>query len=277
MRKLILSFLLGILMLPALTAPITSAYEIVKPDYLPGADETVEADGNTQDYVLNTTIPRAINIGIGLLGLAAFIGILIAAITLLTAYGNEEKINRAKINLQYSIIGFIVVVFSYAIVSIVVSIALPSEDYGGDTGTNSETSFWIPVAYAADDSEGSELSTLEILFPNEADLIEQHDEEGRVSLPSGDFISEIVPAIITNFFYMIGFLVFIAFMYGGILLITGRGNEESITKAKNIIIYSAVALAFVSLGYAVIFGIATLNLKNDTTTDSDNVFTETNN
>ena len=73
------------------------------PDFLPAPDVGTTG-GETQDYILNETIPRAINIGIGILSITAFIGILISAIQMLTAYGNDEKLNRAKTNLRYSLI-----------------------------------------------------------------------------------------------------------------------------------------------------------------------------
>lgn len=275
MKKILAIFILGLGLLPMLTMPVYAAdddgdsteetaptYDLVKPDFLPGPSESLDDGESVQEYFLNTTIPRAINIGIGLLGLAAFLGILISAITMLTAYGNEDKVNRGKTTLRYSLIGFVVVMLAYAIVSIIVSISLPKEE--------TPSTSWIPSAYAATNVEDK----LDLLLPGQEEFIEDQDDKKRVSLPSGDFITEILPAIVTNILFAIGFLVFIAIIYGGILLVIGRGNEESTTKAKQIIIYSAIALGLVATGYAIIYGIATLNLKNDATTDSDDVFTE---
>jgi len=230
------------------------------PDFLPAPD-VGSTGGETQNFILNETIPRAINIGIGILSITAFIGILISAIQMLTAYGNDEKLNRAKTNLRYSLIGLVLVMLSYAIVSIVVSIALPNEE--------DAESWLIPSAYAVDDED------VEILLPNQQKLIEEQDDQGRVSLPGGDFLGEVVPAIITNLMYVVAFLIFIAFMYGGVLLVIGRGQEESLTKAKNIMIYAAIALALVSLGFALVYGITTLNLTEDEESPSDDVFVDT--
>lgn len=257
------------------------ASSIPQPDYLPGPNESETYSGSeTQDYVLNTTIPRVINIAIAILGIAAFIGILISAIFMLTAYGNEDKINRAKTTLQYSLLGFVLIMLSYAIVSIVVSVALPEDNTTTESTEESPApeafNFWIQTAYAANDDsnsndEKSPEDILNTLLPNENTLI---DDSRGVSLPSGDLVSEVVPALITNLFYMVGLLIFIAIMYGGILLVIGRGNDEALTKAKNIISYSAIAIVLVSLGYAIIYGIATLNLDNSSTSTSDDVFTE---
>jgi len=230
------------------------------PDFLPAPDVGTTG-GETQNYILNETIPRAINIGIGILSITAFNGILISAIQMLTAYGNDEKLNRAKTNLRYSLIGLVLVMLSYAIVSIVVSIALPNEE--------DAESWLIPSAYAVDDED------VEILLPSQQDLIEAQDDQGRVALPGGDFLGEVVPAIITNIMYVVAFLIFIAFMYGGVLLVIGRGQEESLTKAKNIMVYAAIALALVSLGFALVYGITTLNLTEDEESTSDDVFVDT--
>ncbi len=100
------------------------ALTIQKPDYLPGPESSLTGDA-LRNSVLNTTVPSVLNWAFGILGLATFIGILLSAINLLTSYGNEEKVNRAKTGFQYGVIGFVLVLLSYAIVSIIVSFALP--------------------------------------------------------------------------------------------------------------------------------------------------------
>lgn len=255
-------------------ALLATSYDIPKPDYLPGPSDTVQTGEDTHDYVLNVTVPRLINMAIGLLGIAAFIGILISSITMLTAFGNEDKITKAKTSLLYSFMGFGIVVLAYAIVSIIVSVSLPSEE--SQQTTEDITTFIehsigavIPVAHA---TASNDEDMLDILFPSQTDLIESHDTD--VSLPSGDLITEIVPGIVVNIFYIVGFLVFISFCYGGVLLVIGRGNEDDISKAKSIMIFDAVALALIAGGYALIYGIATINLEQDDTTDADDVYTE---
>ena len=69
------------------------------PDFLPAPDVGTTG-GETQNYILNETIPRVINIVIGLMGIATFLGILIASVQLLTAYGNEDKMNKTKNKLK---------------------------------------------------------------------------------------------------------------------------------------------------------------------------------
>lgn len=248
---------------------MTTLPTVPKPDFLPGPEEaTSEAGGDAiQEYVLNQGIPDAINIGFGIIGIGAFIGVLVGAINILTAFGNDDKITKAKTIVRYSILGLVIVMLSYAMVSIIVSVALPTNEEASEEAAE-ETSLIFKTAYAVDTE-----NDINILIPNENDFIEQHDAQNRVSLPDGDFINEIVPAIITNLFYFFGMLLFIAFMVGGVLLVIGRGNEEATTKAKNIMIYSLVALAIASFGYAIIYGILTLNLTNESGSQDD-VYTD---
>lgn len=294
MKKLLLTLLVGLQLLSSTSlvfADVTSsstddastaseatevaAPVIFQPEFLPGPTSGTTG-GILQDYVLSTAVPKAINIGIGLLAITAFLGILISAIQLLTAYGDENKVGRGKTNLRYSILGLIIVMMSYAIVSIVVSVALPQQEPADPTETSSEAStaiaWLIPTAQAVDVERDPG-----ILFPDVNTMIESQDEQGRVSLPSGDFLGEIVPSIVTNIMYFVGFLIFISFIYAGSLIVMERGNEEAVTKAKTIIMWSAIAMGLVSLGYAIVYGIVTLNLNQDSTTVNDDLFTETQN
>jgi len=185
---------------------------------------------------------------------------------MLIAWGNEEKTTKAKRTLQFSIMGFVISLFAYALVSIIVSLALPSE---------TETSFheWlVPNAYA-------DQIDVDMLFPTETELIETQggtaDSPGRgVSLPSGDLLTEVVPALVTNIMFAVGFLIFIGFCYGGVLMVIGRGNEEMVTKAKNIVVYSAVALGLLGFGYAIVYGIATISFQEDPNSELDDVYVD---
>jgi hypothetical protein len=278
MKKLLSLLILSLILVPTLILPTYAAgeddepaadvesYSIPQPDYLPGIQSGLDPGSQTQDFFLSDTIPKVINVGTGILGIAAFLGIIFSAFTMLTAYGNEDKVSRGKTTLTYSLIGFVIVIFAYAIVSIIVSIALPKEDI------DEEAFRIIPSAHAAGTNYEE---TVDILFPDQTSLIEDQDDQNRVSLPSGDLVTEIVPAIVVNLLYMVGFLVFVSFMYAGVLMVTGRGNDEMNTKAKNIIIWSGIALVLVSTAYAIIYGIATLNLEEDPSTENDDVFVET--
>ncbi|MFT7184245.1 MAG: amino acid transporter, partial [Oceanicoccus sp.] len=187
MKKLLITLILGFMLIP-IASPFVMANEtsetteetteativkplIPKPDFLPGPN-SLNIDGSTvsgedtQNYILNTTIPRVINILLGLFGIGTFLAILFSAVTMLTAWGNEDKVTKAKRNLQYAIIGFLVSLLSYAIVSIIVSLALPSQEVSNQT---SFIEYLVPSAYA----NSIDVNTL---FPTEDDLIENQGD-----------------------------------------------------------------------------------------------------
>lgn len=251
------------------TATPTEVPTIYQPDFLPAPTQGTDG-GDVQDYVLNKAFPKALNIGIGIMGIAAFLGILIAAIQLLTAYGDESKLGVGKANMKHAIIGFLVIIFAYAMVSVAVSVVLPQEDDSSSETGFSPSSFLasiIPSAEAVDVEDD-----VNLLIPSTEDFIQ--DDQNRVSLPSGNFLYEIVPAVVTNIMYAVGFLIFVVFLYGGTIIVAGRGNEEEVTKAKGMVTYAAIALGLLSLGYALIYGIATLNLTQDESSTNDDLFTE---
>lgn len=248
-----------------LHVPTAAALEIPKPDYLPGPPQEVTG-GVARDYFLNQSIPQALNVAIGILGLVAFASLIIAALTLVTAYGASDKIDKAKSNFRYALIGFLVVIFAYAAVSIVVSIVLPSQEAPSPAPNQPVSQFLeqlIPSAAALDTSD------LPILLPDTKTLLNGDD---RVNLPSGDALTEVFPAMVSTIMFAFGFLLFVALIYGGMMLVFSGGNEENLTKAKSIIQWSAFALALLTLGFGVIYGIATLNIFEDPQSENDVLF-----
>ena len=240
---------------------IPEGIRIPPPKYLPGPG--IDQPGQSvRNRIFNETVPTAINIAITVMALFAFTGIIIAAFTMFTAFGNEDKYNTAKNNLRYALIGLLLVIFSYAIVSIVSSLALPT----GETSL-----FSIPTAEALNTEQKADSllpNAGDILNPGEGELLEPQ-------LPDGDLTTELIPAAISIVFFSFGFLIFVALSIAGLLLVFGRGNEDSIKKAKDIITYCAFGLALAVGAYTLIFGILNLNFQNDPSTDADDIFIET--
>lgn len=112
----------------------------------------------------------------------------------------------------------------------------------------------------------------QIVLPSEDSIF--GGENNGINLPSGDALTEVVPAIVTNFFYVIGFLIFAALIYAGVLLVIGRGNEENTEKAKQILTSGALALALVVLGYAIVYGISTIQFENNPQSQIDDIYTD---
>jgi hypothetical protein len=72
---------------------------------------------------LGTVVIRVIQLALGFLGLIFLIMILIGGFTWMTSMGNEERLARAKKTISAAIIGTVVILLSWAIVSFVVNTA----------------------------------------------------------------------------------------------------------------------------------------------------------
>ncbi len=64
-------------------------------------------------------------------------------------------------------------------------------------------------------------------------------------------ISEQIGTIIGALLAFIGVIFFILMIYGGFLWMTAQGNEEQITKAKNLIIAAVIGIIIVMSAYAI--------------------------
>ena len=80
-------------------------------------------------------------------------------------------------------------------------------------------------------------------------------QQGGQSLPSSDLATGIVPQAIKILLALTGTVSFIVFVYAGIMLIIAQGNEEEITKFKNILLWSVVGLVFIGAAYALVSGV----------------------
>lgn len=85
-----------------------------------------------------------------------------------------------------------------------------------------------------------------------------HSEQGDALLPTADLAKGIVPQAIKLALGLIGTVVFGVFVYAGVMLLIAQGNEEQITKFKNIVIWSLVGLLFITTAYALVSGIMQL-------------------
>jgi hypothetical protein len=109
---------------------------------LPGAG--VDQGKALQEQVL----PNITNIIISITGGLSLLFVIISGIQILTGFGNDEKIGEAKKTLLWALVGVVISLLSYAIVQIIVSIQI------GVPVKTTKTS-WIPVAYAAEVSQGN--------------------------------------------------------------------------------------------------------------------------
>lgn len=99
---------------------------IPKPMLLPGPKaETQKSGPGLRQFILEKKLPDFIKGFLAFVVAGAVIVIMIGGIYFLISYGSEEKITQAKKIIQWSIIGLVVAIFSYAIVSIITRLPLP--------------------------------------------------------------------------------------------------------------------------------------------------------
>lgn len=100
------------------------------------------------------------------------------------------------------------------------------------------------------------------LFPSEEVLIEgsPQGESGTTSLPHGDIVEDFFPFFINTALSITGTLMFIAILYSGYILVFTNDNEENINKGKKTLIYAVIGAFVVAISYAVIYGVANLDL-----------------
>lgn len=87
---------------------------------------------------------------------------------------------------------------------------------------------------------------------------DQFDEEtGRrvVAVPQGDLLKDVFPVALRLVLYLMGVLIFAAFVYAGINLVISRGDEDKLTAAKEMTIHIVIGAAIVGGAFALVAGV----------------------
>lgn len=129
-------WIIGLILGIVFNLQYTSAQSTTRPDIIPneGTDSTVSnlliphtdptQDIPEEQYFGGVLLPHITRIVISAAGGLAFLFIIIGGIQILTAYSNEEKLGNAKKTVTYAVVGLLVAILSYAVVTIVSSIKL---------------------------------------------------------------------------------------------------------------------------------------------------------
>lgn len=83
------------------------------------------------------------------------------------------------------------------------------------------------------------------------------DRPGAV--PTGDIVSDFIPQIIRQLFRFASVAVLIAFTVSGIMFITAHGNDEMLTKAKQMLYFTLIGFAFVAMAFAIVKGVTDID------------------
>lgn len=110
------------------------------------------------------------------------------------------------------------------------------------------------------------LNGLPVLAGVEDDILPERSVEiktgqTRQRLPTANLKTEITPKVIKIALALAGSISFGVFVYAGIMLVISQGNEEEITKFKNILIWSIVGLLVITTSYAIVRGVLQLVFK----------------
>jgi|WetSurMetagenome_2_1015567.scaffolds.fasta_scaffold118474_2 hypothetical protein len=127
LKKLINSASMAYVALAAIPAVFAQ-----RPPIIPPGAETSETllipkspTGSAEEtYFGGVFLPQLTTTIIAMAGVTAVLFIIIGGVQILTAYGNDEKIGKAKKTITYAIIGLLAAILSYAIVSIISAINL---------------------------------------------------------------------------------------------------------------------------------------------------------
>jgi hypothetical protein len=85
------------------------------------AKESLTGPGITHTDNLGDLIIKYVNFALPYLTLAAFVGFVVAGFFYVTAYGNEQQLEKAKKILIWSVVGLLLVIASYTIIQFLTS------------------------------------------------------------------------------------------------------------------------------------------------------------
>lgn len=127
-KKLILITFVNLISIPA---ALCQSQETKRPPIIPDstqADKTLiiptGGSENPEQYFGGAFLPTITRTVIAAAAGLAVLFIIIGGIQILTAYGNDEKIGQAKKTITFAIVGLLIAILSYAIVTIISSIQL---------------------------------------------------------------------------------------------------------------------------------------------------------
>lgn len=85
---------------------------------------------------------------------------------------------------------------------------------------------------------------------------------GGGTVPKGDIIEGFAPQIIRLLLRFASLAVFISFVISGVYFVAAFGNEERVTKGKNMLYYSLIGFVIVSLAFAIVKAITDIDFFN---------------
>lgn len=147
MKKFLITILLTLSLATSVSPLIAYAGNFAvtpRPDTLPGPTLDENDPRSGRESLIGTILPNYAVGLIGFVGAAAFIFLVISGVRYAMSYGNEEAIKKAKDQTIYALVGFVIALLSYTIVTIIANLK-----FEGDTSTGAAqpaTSTTAPAA-----------------------------------------------------------------------------------------------------------------------------------
>ena len=187
-------------------------------------DTVATSGGIFEHWFFTDAIPSWMSYGISLSVAVAILLIVVAGIYLMLSPEDEELKTKAIDTVTWSIAGLIIIMLSYTVVEIINNISFNS-------GTNPSV---------------------------DVDIKSQTELD---SLVKGDLRSELIPEFIQTILKLMGTLAFLLFIYAGGMMVLRDGDDEKVTKAKQILIYAIIGAVVSLLAYLIVKAVIQFNFN----------------
>lgn len=174
-------------------------------------------------WFFTTAIPEWISYLITFSAGAAILMIVVGGIMLMIHPEQEDMKDKGQQTIVWSIAGLIISVLAYTIVEIINRLPFLSGNPQTDLGIE---------------------ETAEIQ-----------------NLASGNLRAEIIPQAIQLILQIMGTLALVLFLYAGVLYVIRDGEDEKITKARNLMIWAFAGMTVSLLAYLIVEGVVQLNFE----------------
>ncbi len=113
--------------------------DIPKPPLLVGPNPDDDTQVEVQEYFYNEAIPSFIAGFLGLISGVALLALIWAGIQYIISMGEEEAITKAKKTALWAVLGFVLALLAYALVSVINTISFPNVEHEEYTEASQET------------------------------------------------------------------------------------------------------------------------------------------
>lgn len=107
--------------------------------------------------------------------------------------------------------------------------------------------------------EGHNLFSSSFVSERGDDVIPDRGGSHAKNLPDTDITTGFIPFAIRIILSLVGLAITCMVIYSGILFVIHFGNDEQLTKAKKMLMWSLMGLAFIAFSYAIVYAITTIS------------------